>query len=73
MLLILCQFNIHSAFQKLTAYYALDNPRPAYNNDYVGIAPMYDGYTDDELAPEGLTEEANTGGGYYNNVYIYAS
>ena len=37
-----------------------------------GNAPMYNGYSDDEFAPEGFTEEANVVGGYYNDDYIYA-
>ena len=74
MLLILCQFNIHSTFRKLTAYYTLNFPRPAYDYDYASNAPVYNGYTDDKLAPEGLTKEANAGGGYYDDDdYIYAS
>ena len=34
---------------------------------------MYNGYADNELAPEGLTEEANARGGYYDDAYIYTS
>ena len=42
--------------RKLTAYYDLDNSRLAYNYDYAGNAPVYNGYANDELALEGLTE-----------------
>ena len=57
-------------------YYALDNPRPAYDNDYAGNAPMYDGYIEDEFAPKGYTESAegtDAESGYYNDAYIYTS
>ena len=40
---------------------------------YTSNAPVYNGYAEDELAPKGLTEEANTGGGYYDDTYICAS
>ena len=73
MLSILCQSNIHLAFRKLTAYYALDFPCPVYGYDYAGNAPVCNGYVEDELAFEGLIEEANAGGGYYNDAYIYTS
>ena len=55
------------------AYYALDNSCPVYDYDYAGNALIYNGYSEDKLAPEGITEEVNVGGGYYDNGYIYAS
>ena len=41
--------------------------------DCARSVPVYDGYVEDELTPEGVTEEANDGGGYYDDAYIYAS
>ena len=55
------------------AYYAVDNPCPTYDYNYAGNALLYSGYVEDELALEGLIEEANTRGGYYDDDYIYAS
>ena len=54
------------------AYYALNFPCPTHDYNYASNALVYNGYTEDELAPEGLTEEANAEGGYYDDSYIYA-
>ena len=45
----------------------------AFDYDYAGEAPMCDGYADGDYAPEGYTREADAGGGYYNNDYLYTS
>ena len=56
----------------------------SYENDYKDFIPWYTisliltrhrykHYAKDELAPEGLTEEDNTGGGYYDDAYIYTN
>ena len=54
-------------------YYALDNPRLAYNYDYAGNVPVNDGYTKDDYAFAGHPNEGNIGGGCYNEDYVYAS
>ena len=55
------------------AYYALDNPRLAYDYDCVGNIPIYDGYTEDDYAFDGHPDEGNVGGGCYDKDYIYAN
>ena len=55
------------------AYYTLDNPRPAYDYDYTGNMPTYDGYFEDGYAIDGYNNEANVGGGCYDGDGIYGS
>ena len=54
-------------------YYALDNPRLAYDYDCAGNITAYDGYTENGYAINGHPDEGHTGGGNYDDDYIYAS
>ena len=55
------------------AYYALDNPRPAYDYDCACNIPTSYGYTKDGYAIDDYTNEANVEEGHYNEGHIYAS
>ena len=57
----------------MTAYYALDNPRPAYDYDCAGNVPAYDSYTESGYAFDGHSDEGHARGGNYDDDYIYAS
>ena len=57
----------------MTAYYALDNPRPAYDYDCAGNITTYDDYTKNDYTVEGRHDEGNTGGANYDDDYVYAS
>ena len=54
------------------ASYAPDNPRLAFNYDYVANTPVYDSDANDNYALEGFTEEAIDIEGYYDDGYVYA-
>ena len=58
---------------KLTAYYALDNPRPAYDYDCASNTIAYDGYTESGYTIYDHHDEGHVGEGYYDDDYVYAS
>ena len=55
------------------AYYALDNPRPAYDYDCAGNTNGYNGYSENVFTVDGRRDEGPVGEGYYDDDYIYAS
>ena len=57
----------------LTAYYALDFPRLAHDYDGAGNAIAYNNYAENDYAAGGRRNEGYNGGGYYNDVNVYAS
>ena len=55
------------------AYYALDLPHPAYDYDCVGTITAYEGYAENDYTVNDRREEGHTGGGYYDDDYVYAN
>ena len=52
---------------KLTAYYALDHPSPAYDYDCAGNMTAYGDYAKNDYAIDGHRDEGHNGEGYYDD------
>ena len=59
---------------KLTTYYAMDHPRPAYDYDCAGNMTAYDGYAENDYAIDSPRNEGHYGEDRYDDdVDVYAS